>query len=863
MNDLEPLICIVIDLDFFIERDIQGREEPIIRIKGKTTELKTIIIHIKHFYPYFFVEDVPTKIASVQSILAYEKGFSQWVYKSTKTMKYSYYRHKPVFLHQVFGRKPWRILEYSETLNKKGIKCYENDISYTARFLIDTGIKGLNWVRVNDYEILSEQKDKIVIETTVSKVEPISEEIPYDFTIMAISITINSLDSEGNLIQNFQSILEFGEQRIINANICWGTRKQGFKQKVFVLKEDTNQAERELIQAFWTEIHAIQPDVIVSFNGDNVLFPYMLKRIEKLELSPSIMIPFEKAKIKPPAGYLGYRIPGYIVFDLVKRTRRIRTTTGKKGFTDLVKDILHTERLYPPSRICKIWYDKVVRKHQPIANDEKEPFALDASLIFSLFFELGMEEWLEVMKIAGNRPSEGIYSTPRHIGEFLVFRILFQNNTLIPPDPTKEELLRRSRTRTTAVGGFVLVPKGTLHAGVLICDFTSMFPSIIATYNIGGESFRGITLDPEERFAPEPKTAMSIMESMLLEERKSIKRQIYELETFLRSFPGDNSKQQDILKKLKIKSKALKIIMNSIYGSHNYVGSRFYNVDIANAITSFSKEYIYKLAKWTKEYSDNRCHVIYGDTDSVFVKLSDVSKVFQAHQKVQKGKEFNLDDVPEAKELLEFYNSRLPKGMNIEFVDLALRIIFSEETKKRYSYYSVVSQETIIVGFDAIRSDTSPFASEVQKLALNLVLREGNVPKARAAVIKKCLEFKQMTGQKLIDKVTVFGPVTRHPDKYKSKTPAIGALEDYARYHNKDIDELWKEYDRFPYVITIGHGPIYKRAKHPSLVKSDEVDISHYIEEAIRDVRRIGIKVELKDLTRNSQLTLSSFTDVN
>lgn len=833
--------------------------EPIIRIKGKTEEGKTLIIHVKGFYPYFYVEDEPKKISSIQSFLAHEKDFGDWVYEATKTMKYSYYGHQPIFLYQVFGRNPWRILRYSSILNEKGLRCFENDISYTARFLIDTGIKGLNWLKIRDYKILERSEDRLIIETRVSYIDPLEEEKTYNLTYGAISITINNFDEKGEVIQNFQSVLEEGNQRIINANICWIDKDNNTSHEVFVLSEDSDEAEKELITNFWEKLHAIEPDVIVTFNGNNVLFPYILKRMELLKIDLSIISPLENAKIKPPTGYLGYRIPGYIVFDLTKRTRYIKTTTGRKGFTDLVHDFLKAERQYPPSKITRLWHEKVFVARKKIPEVEQKQFASDAELTLSLFFEFGMEEWLEAMKIAGSRPSEAIYSTPRHIGEFLVFRLLYKNNTLIPHDPSREEVATRSRTRTRAVGGFVLVPRGTLHEGVLICDFTSMFPSLIATYNIGGESFRGLTFPPEERFSKEPKTAMSIMTSELLEKRRKIKKQIYELESFLRSFSGNQTEQLKYLRKLKRQSKALKIIMNSIYGSHNYVGSRFYNTDIANAITSFSKEYIYRLAQWTKEYTNNRCRVIYGDTDSVFVKLSDTKSVFLANDKVSKGHEFDLNEVPEAMELLEYYNRMLPKGMNIEFVDLALRIIFAEETKKRYSYYSVVKQETIIVGFEAIRSDTSPFASHIQKLAFDLVLKEGNLLKARDSVIKECLKFKQLSGKELLDKVIIFGPVTRHPSKYKSKTPAIAALENYAKHTKQDLDRLWREYDRFPFIIVKGNGPLYKRAKHPSLVKPEQIDMNYYLEEALRDVRRIGIKLALKDLINSNQRTLSFF----
>ncbi|MCG3224963.1 MAG: hypothetical protein H7647_10885 [Candidatus Heimdallarchaeota archaeon] len=482
----------------------------------------------------------------------------------------------------------------------------------------------------------------------------------------------------------------------------------------------------------------------------------------------------------------------------------------------------------------------------------------DATITFALFDAMGMTEWLEVMKLVGLRPSEAVYSTPRHIGEFQIFRILHRKETIIPSEPSKKELILRRSNRAMAVGGFVLVPKGTLHEAVLIADFRSMFPSIMVAYNIGGESYDSSVAEPKKKFLSEPDTALKIMEKQILDERKELKKRIYDMETYLRTFTKSKGRSslETKLKKLKTKSSALKIVANSLYGSHNYVGSRFFNTDISNAITSISKEYIKNLDKWTQELTKGKCQVIYGDTDSIFVKLSEKQAVFDVYANSKKGEIFSINDVPEVKNLLKYFKSKLPKEMELEFVDLALRIVFAPETKKRYSYVSAVSQELTIVGFEAIRSDTSPFAAEVQKEALKLVLEEGSISKARDKVIELCLYFETLEGKELIEKTTILGPIRRNPNEYKSKTPAIGALEDYAKTNHLNINEIWKDFDRFPFIIQEGNVSLYKRSKHPSLVTTSKIDKEHYLREALRDVHRIGVKVEMKDVRTSSQKTL-------
>ncbi len=854
-----PLRCFIIDLDFFIEEKEKGIEEPIIRIRAKDQSNEPLILHITGFYPYFYIEDLRETKKAIQSLLYTEKEFGAWIKDSYPVTKFKYYQNKPIFLRKVLGSNPWRVLKYSRILQTKGIKSYENDISYTARFLIDTNIKGLNWVEIKNYKEKGIENNSKVLEVNYENIAAV-EDNSFPLTLLSLNLVINSFNHQGKKIHNFSSIMDEGKQRIISMSICWGIEGSSSKPKnrTFILEQDTDKSEKQLIENVIKEIHSKNPEILITFNGNRITLPYLLKRMENLGLDPNSLSPMNKAKIKSPIGYLGYRIPGLVSYDLIKSTRWLRTKSGKKGLTDLAREYLKIKRKGDYETINKLWFEWIIQKKGMNKRKIKIMNSQDSNITYALFDAMGMTEWLEVMKLVGLRPSEAVYSTPRHIGEFQVFRILHGKDTIIPSEPSKKELVLRKSNRAMAVGGFVLVPKGTLHEAVLIADFRSMFPSIMVAYNIGGESYDSSVAEPKKKFLSEPDTALRIMEKQILDERKELKKNIYELETYLRTFAKSNGKSslERKLKKLKTKSNALKIVANSLYGSHNYVGSRFFNTDISNAITSISKEYIKNLDKWTQELTKGKCQVIYGDTDSIFVKLSEKQAVFEVYANSKKGEVFSINDVPEVKNLLQYFRSKLPKEMELEFVDLALRIVFAPETKKRYSYVSAVSQELIIIGFEAIRSDTSPFAAEVQKEALKLVLEEGSISKARDKVIELCMNFETLEDKELIEKTTILGPIRRNPNEYKSKTPAIGALEDYAKINQLNINEIWKDFDRFPFIIQEGNVSLYKRSKHPSLVTIAKIDKEHYLREALRDVHRIGVKVEMKDITTSSQKTL-------
>ena len=117
MNDTpSPLEFLLVDLDFFIRENENGTEEPIVRIRGKTKDNETLIIHVTGFYPYFYIDDLAETTNAIQSLLYTEKEFGDWIQNHYQITKYKYYQNKPTFLYKILGRNPWRIRKYSNKL---------------------------------------------------------------------------------------------------------------------------------------------------------------------------------------------------------------------------------------------------------------------------------------------------------------------------------------------------------------------------------------------------------------------------------------------------------------------------------------------------------------------------------------------------------------------------------------------------------------------------------------------------------------------------------------------------------------------------------------------------------------------------
>ena len=157
------------------------------------------------------------------------------------------------------------------------------------------------------------------------------------------------------------------------------------------------------------------------------------------------------------------------------------------------------------------------------------------------------------------------------------------------------------RGRGPVQGGAVLDPVPGLFRQVAVFDFKSLYPSLIRSFRLDPLAHALAASQPDAieapggaRFAREGAILPGVIERFA-EHREAAKAR------------GDPHADQ-----------ALKIMTNALFGVLAAPSCRFFDPDIANAITGFGQD---TLRRTRDAFTARGVDVIYGDTDSVFVQL--------------------------------------------------------------------------------------------------------------------------------------------------------------------------------------------------------------------------------------------------
>jgi DNA polymerase-2 len=565
-----------------------------------------------------------------------------------------------------------------QRLEDHGIACFEADVRFAYRYLIDRGIRGA-------FEVEGESRH----EGRLGRVFRNPEVRPAHWTPQ---LKILSIDIETNLRGNevFAIALhtrEFERVLVVHEHV--------------LEKGEPVPSEKALIRRFLEYVHEIDPDVITGWNVVDFDLAVLSRAARRHGIRFAIGRNDEEFNLRKDMSFT--RESRAIVFgrqvldglSLMRgafiRLDDYKLETASRAFLSrgklLAGDGRHTEieRLYREDTQKLVDYN---------LEDARLVLALlDKTRLIELAVERSLLTGMQL-----DRVSAAIASI-----DSLYLHNLRQRGFVAPS-------VGRAPQAAPIIGGYVMDSQPGLFRNVLVFDFKSLYPSIIRTFNLDPLTLiRGAT-------SHEPR-ATSNEQAVAAPNGARFRRDVIGI---IPELLAHLATERELAKNAGdgVKSNAIKILMNSFYGVLGAGTSRLFFPEVANAVTTFGQ----RIIKWAADLAREKGYdVIYGDTDSLFVhpRIDDVERAYAT-----------------AAELREFIGAGVARHvekqlgchsyLELEFEKLYRRFMMPEVrgskvgSKKRYAGLLVEDgkEEIEFVGLEAVRRDWSEVAKRFQRQLL-------------------------------------------------------------------------------------------------------------------------------------------------
>ncbi len=220
-----------------------------------------------------------------------------------------------------------------------------------------------------------------------------------------------------------------------------------------------------------------------------------------------------------------------------------------------------------------------------------------------------------------------------------------RRNMLIPN--ADDILALKGLTTTKAIikgkkykGAIVVDPVPGVHFDVAVMDFASLYPSIIKVYNLGYQSILCVHEECKENRVPETPhwicTKRKALESLLIGSLRDLRVKWYKPKSKEKTLPSELRGWYGVIQS------ALKVILNASYGVFGAETFDLYCPPVAEATAAIGRHVITETINKSK---DLQIDVIYGDTDSIFLRgpSKDQIKVLGEWAEKKLGMEIDVD----------------------------------------------------------------------------------------------------------------------------------------------------------------------------------------------------------------------------
>ncbi|MCR4284641.1 MAG: DNA-directed DNA polymerase [archaeon] len=487
--------------------------------------------------------------------------------------------------------------------------------------------------------------------------------------------------------------------------------------------------EEEVIEKFVEYIHQYDTDILTGYFSDGFDLPYLkaatLKNKTDFPLGLDRKGPtFTRGRI--PSG----KITGIVHIDLYRFISAVFAQylqSETLSLREVAKELVGEEKEEFD------WTKLENMKNQ----DWKALFSYNLQ-DSKVTYKLAQKIWPDILEFT-KIIKEPMFDVTRsrmasHVDNYILHN-LDNFNEIAEKRPMNNEIGKR-RDMGKYEGAFVFTPTPGLYENIVFFDFTSMYASVMITYNLSKATFiEGDKFEKKEGFFPK-------MLQDIIEKRKKHKKELAKNPSGM----------------LKARSNAYKLLANAAYGYQGFFGARYYCREAAAATARLAKENILSTIEKIKKEGYK---IIYSDTDSI---------AFLQEKKTDK----------QVLTFLEKINKELPGIMELDLEDFYKRGIFvfnrggTSGAKKKYALLDR-KDKMKIRGFETVRRDWCDLARRLQSEILTKILKEGNGESSLKLLKKTIIDLK---GRKIdLEDLMIKTQLKKPIKEYQSKGPHVIAAE--------------------------------------------------------------------------------------
>ncbi|MGE5350796.1 MAG: DNA polymerase II [Acidobacteriota bacterium] len=565
----------------------------------------------------------------------------------------------------------------SEILHSQYVKTYESDVDPVRRFLMERFI----------YAQLKLTGESIKTGCGLRFINPKVEPCEFEPRFKTISIDIETGIKDGTLYS-------------IAAHL---SGRQGEEKVVFMLGDEVDdngelrlyKTEKDLLKNFLYWFKSADPDIIIGWHVIGFDLMFLENKARDLQLPFDISRGTGRPRLteRKMGGYFAY-IPGRVVLDGPPTLRSAFYSFEDFKLETVAQELLGKGKTIAPDE------DKIGEIERYFSEDKHklaEYNLQDAVLVTEIFSKTGLIDLCVKRSQISGLMMDQLSKMTQAFDNFYLPRL--HRAGFVAPDSND------IKAQENLAGGYVIDPRPGIYDNVIVMDYKSLYPSIIETFKI----------DPLSMILSEENTILTPGGYNFSKTRHILPEYIGSL--MLKRAKAKKSKNKHL-------AQAIKILMNSFYGVMGAYGCRFFHPYLPNAITSTGQ---WLLLESKKFFEEKGYEIVYGDTDSLFVKL-----------KNGEGEKADVLGEELAQKMNLYWKERIEKEFSLEsFLEIEFEKHYSRfiltparggemGAKKRYAglIRSEGKSSLEFTGMEIVRSDWTRLAKEFQQELYSRIFNE-------------------------------------------------------------------------------------------------------------------------------------------